>query len=183
MRITIDEATPGSGKTVRALQDAISFPAKYLFATERMNSIRDVARDVRAWIAARGKHMLVEPIVSDDDNIKHGIRETVERLPGKFGNDEHVIAVVSHTALMMSDTSGFDGWHLIIDEIPNVLAVQEVRTFRDAAFFEEHYTLEPLPGHRRWSRIVLTTRDAHSPRITSSTMTAIATSALCTTGS
>ncbi|SOB86743.1 hypothetical protein SAMN06297144_1852 [Sphingomonas guangdongensis] len=151
MRVTVDEAAPGSGKTFRAINDAISFKGKYLFVTERRHAIRAVAGEVRASALQRGRNLVVEPLSSDEDGIN--VRESVEYLPSKYAGEHHIIAVISHAALLMSDLTDFDGWHLIIDETPAVLAIQEVRTLRDAAFFHQHYDLAELDGYQTWSTV------------------------------
>ncbi|THD35015.1 MAG: hypothetical protein E7773_11140 [Sphingomonas sp.] len=159
MKITVDEAAPGSGKTHNALSNMISFPARYLFVTERKESIHSITRQCRELGVQRHRHVRVWPV--DADNLptsRNSVREEVEALPNHFRDEPHVIAIITHAALLMSDLSDFTGWHVIIDEVPNVLSIQEVQTLKDTAFFADHYTLEKLDGYDGWSVVGLTAR-------------------------
>lgn len=152
IHITVDESKPGSGKTFNAINRMSSFPGRYLFVTERKESIHSVANDCKKFAHLRGRHLLVWPLDADNLPPTHtSVREAVENVPQRFRNQVHVVAVISHSAFMMCDLGDFRGWHAIIDEIPSVLTIQEVQTFKDEAFFRDHYTLQKLDGYEGWS--------------------------------
>lgn len=157
MDVTVNDAPPGSGKTFQAINRMISFPARYLFVPERKETIRTIAEECRQYADLRGRHVQVWPVISGELPASHNsVREAVEALPNLYRDEPHVVAIITHTALMMSDLSDFQGWHIVIDEIPAVLTVQEVQTLKDTAFFADHYTLEPLDGYADWSIVGLT---------------------------
>jgi hypothetical protein len=81
------------------------------------------------------------------------VRQSVEALPDEHPSG-HVIAIATHAAMMMSDLTHFDGWHVIIDEVPSVLVLEEKQTKLDTHFFRTNYRLEEC--YDKWSIVTLT---------------------------
>ena len=157
MKITVDDAAPGSGKTFSQIQSMIAFPARYLFVAERVESLNTIVDQCRKSALARGRSIRIDSVRSGDVGTSNStVNEGVERLPNYNRDDPHVIVAITHTALLMSDLGDFSGWHLMIDEVPTVLDSQPLQSLKDYAFFEEHYTLTPLDGYAEWSIIGLT---------------------------
>lgn len=150
--VHVDESAVGVGKTERAITRALRLPARWLFAVERLDSIDEVASRM-ATRAGAGVGPNIVKIRSDPTRRGFSVRQEVEALPERYENG-HVIALCTHEALLMSDLADFVGWHLVIDEVPNVLLTQEVESKLDLSFFATHYALTRVTDE--WSKVALT---------------------------
>ncbi|MFC7538754.1 hypothetical protein ACFQU2_03855 [Siccirubricoccus deserti] len=74
-----------------------------------------------------------------------------------YRDNGHVVVVCTHAALMTTDLSAFDGWTLLIDEVPNIVACDTWRTGGSVAQFEANYRLLPVTGSTTWSRVAVRT--------------------------
>lgn len=157
MKIIVDQSPVGVGKTYRAIEMMTAIRGRYVFATERMKGMDEVASDVFA-AALRHKNLpMIEKIHSD--NGRHGtVARQIADLPRSAEGHDHVIALVSHEGLMSSDFDGFEGWTLIVDEVPSMFVMHTYKTPTDTAFFEQNYTLtaiESVAG-QSWNMVGLT---------------------------
>ncbi len=150
--IHVDESPVGAGKTERAIRHALQFPARWLFAVERRDAVTELANRFAASEVSENKPKIV-PIRSVESVRGYSVRQEVEALPSRYENG-HVIAICTHEALLMSDLTGFAGWHLVVDEVPRVLVTQQVQSKVDFDFFQTHYALTHLLG--AWSKVTLT---------------------------
>ena len=153
MRVFVDESRAGAGKTQAAINRIVSRPCKTLFITERRDSFAELEERFRK--AARKAK--TDPPIRHIHSGNHGGRGVVKRiaeLPEDYSALAHVIVIATHEALLRSDFSGFNGWQIVIDEVPRFLDFQEKRTPLDAAFFQRHYTLTGMADG--WSTVDLT---------------------------
>lgn len=154
MTVYVDESPVGTGKTYNAISNAITFPARYLFATERLLSVLEIEERARVMAFDRGVNLTIRTIVSTPSNRGASVATAVAAIPTMFANaSNHTLFIITHAALMMTDLSGFAGWHVIIDEVPGILVQQTLRTRTDRDFFERNYRLEHING--QWSRVAL----------------------------
>ncbi len=152
LTIHVDESPVGVGKTERAIRHALQFPARWLFAVERREAVTELADRFAAseFIGNQTKIVLIRSV----ETVRgYSVRQEVEALPDRYENG-HVIAICTHEALLMSDLTGFAGWHLVVDEVPRVLVTQQVQSKVDFGFFQTHYALTHLRG--AWSKVTLT---------------------------
>jgi hypothetical protein len=153
--VYVDQSAVGIGKTYNALAHALLFPSRYLFVTERKESVLEVEQRARAMASDRNTAVAIKTIFSDTANRGASVATEVAALPLDYANENtHVIVIITHSAMMASGLSGFQGWHIIIDEVPNILVQQSVRSKTDVGFFETNYTLEQVNGD--WSKVGLT---------------------------
>lgn len=124
-----------------------------MFALERLNSIDELAARISA-VADPDCDVSIHKIKSTGDLRGYSVRQEVEALPSRYEHGGHVIVLCTHAALLMSDLRGFVGWHVVIDEVPNVLVMQEVCSKLDVSFFRTNYALSDIDG--KWSRVSLT---------------------------
>ncbi|MES3048098.1 hypothetical protein [Sphingomonas faeni] len=82
------------------------------------------------------------------------VRLQVEDIPNDYNHYDHVVVIITHRAMMMSDFSAFHGWSIIIDETPVVLDRQDLQTSQSREFFERNYALETI--HKSWASVTLT---------------------------
>lgn len=150
--VYVDESAVGVGKTECALRRALALPARWMIAVERIEAIEELAGRI-ATMTPSGVSVIVTPIKSNKAQRGRSVRQEVEALPDRYQNG-HVIAICTHEALMMSDLGGFADWHLVIDEVPNVLLTQEVQSKLDRKFFEGNYVLTPVTDG--WAQVSLT---------------------------
>ena len=156
MKITVDESPVGVGKTYRAIQSMVAVPGKYVFAVERVEAINEMV--ARIFEETRRSNHLphVERIFGGNGRAGSVTRQIAD-LPRAMADVDHCIALVTHEGMMMTDFDGFEGWTLIVDEVPTMFALHTYRTATDVAFFEEHYTLTPVNGvNTDWQLVGLT---------------------------
>lgn len=125
-------------------------PARWLIAVEKIEGTAELAGRI---IAASEGRLTPREITSTDARRGSSVRHDIEALPGQYQNG-HVVVICTHAALMMSDLRAFHGWHLIVDEVPNVLLMAEVQSKLDLHFFETHYSLSII--NEKWSSVSLT---------------------------
>jgi hypothetical protein len=152
MIVHVDESPVGTGKTERAIVRALRLPSRWLFAVERLEAITELATRI-ATLAEPGSSVKVATIRSDSSQRGFSVRQEVEALPGRYQSG-HVIALCTHEALLMCDLAGFSDWHLVVDEVPNVLLTQEVQSKLDVSFFKNNYALAEV--NEKWSKVTLT---------------------------
>ena len=145
--VYVDSSPVGTGKTQRAIERAVNTPARWLFAVQRIDGIKELERRIRGLHSTNG-NLALRTIMSSKEIRGGSVRQEVESLPTKY-EQGHVIVICSHAALMMSDLSQFAGWNLVIDEVPEVLQMADLGTNLDVAFFAQNYFLTQLTD--KWS--------------------------------
>lgn len=155
MKISVDESSVGVGKTHAAIERAVTLSGLWLFAVERIDSINELAARIKAMAKSKNVQMKVVAISSEPDESKmlrgSSVRTEVEALAKKYENG-HVIAICSHSAMMMTDFTDFTRWHFVCDEVPGLLDITKKQTKLDLPFFEKYFELEKLTtGSSPWS--------------------------------
>ena len=153
MKIYLDESPPASGKTERKTMEIAQMPSKYLFITERIGRFDELIYDIRRFAAAKGTKPLIRKVHSNPSKGGISVGQKIAALPSEYAKHSHVIVLATHAAMLRSDFSGFNGWTIIVDEVPQFLDFEEKRTHLDAAFFKKYYHLEPLKDG--WSSVRL----------------------------
>lgn len=156
MRIIVDESPVGVGKTYEAIKRMVDIPGHYVFAVERVDAIHEMTSRIFAQASQSTKLPVVERIFGGNGQIGSVARQIAD-LPRRMNGHDHVIAIISHEGMMMSDFEAFEGWSLIVDEVPSMFSMNKYRTNTDVAFFEANYTLTPVDGaDGRWRLVGLT---------------------------
>jgi len=155
MKIVVDESSVGVGKTHAAIERAVLHQGLWLFAVERIDSIKEITNRIEAMAASKNVKVNTVPISSEPDEKQilrgQSVRTEVESLATKYQNG-HVIAICSHSAMMMTDFKKFTDWHFICDEVPALLDITKKQTKLDLPFFEKYFELETLTtGKMAWS--------------------------------
>ncbi len=155
MIIFVDESSVGVGKTHAAIEKAVRHRGLWLFAVERIDSIKEITSRIEAMAGSKNVKVNTVPISSEPDKKQilrgQSVRTEVESLATKYQNG-HVIAICSHSAMMMTDFKKFNDWHFICDEVPSLLDITKKQTKLDLSFFEEYFELESLTtGKMAWS--------------------------------
>ena len=161
MKITVDESPVGVGKTHRAIEMMTGIKGRYVFASERINTMDEMVG--RIFDAARINKTLPTIIKIFTQNGRVGnVARQIADIPRTTEGNDHVIVLISHEGMMSSEFEGFEGWTLIVDEVPCMFATHSYRTPTDLAFFEDNYTLSPIDGVNgdNWRMVGLTARGA-----------------------
>jgi hypothetical protein len=119
---------------------------------------------IRDFAAAAGTQPVIAHAFSGLGAMR--VHQEIAAAPAKYANHEHVVLIMMHEGLKMSDLSGFEGWKLIIDEIPNVWDSASVRTPSLYHQLEACYRLETPKGKTKkekpkeetkigWSKVVM----------------------------
>jgi hypothetical protein len=128
------------------LDEASRRPARYLFASPTIDLINEQAKALRE----RASDFVVEAIHS-----RSGARASVERRVDdllRYPADAHVVALVTHEALMNIDLSNFTGWHARIDEPPHAVKSGVIDIADSVAYFRSRFELDPISG-TEWSTL------------------------------
>ena len=78
--------------------------------------------------------------------VRGSVSTRLSKLTDEVGEDEHAIVFCTHEAMMATDLSGFAGWHLRIDEVPQSVSSGVITVSETIAYFEANYDLELIPG-------------------------------------
>jgi hypothetical protein len=156
MTVFVDQSPVGVGKTHTALEAMVRIPARYLFATERRESVREIEERLTAMSSAHPQTSpTIKTILSSPHNRGYSVATEIAALPANYANPSaHVCVIITHAALMSSDLSGFSGWHVVVDEVPAIIVQETLETATDRDFFERNYRLTDING--KWSRVDLT---------------------------
>lgn len=126
-------------------------PGRYIYAVDRI----DVMEDRRQWIARQAVAEGIRPpeiriIRSARDAYDVGgskaVRQEIAKVPeDMMDSGDHVI-IISHEALKGANWTGFERYHLIIDEVPVVWDHEEVTTPALYEHMTASYDLVEVPG-------------------------------------
>ncbi|MFF8802371.1 MULTISPECIES: hypothetical protein [unclassified Methylobacterium] len=138
------------------LDEMIAEPGRYLLCSPRTSLIDEQAVYLRGSAAALDRAIEVIPIHSAQKgqrgDVLRRLREIV-RESAAISGDDHRIVVVTHEALLTLDPSTIAGWHVRIDETPNIIASGSMRIGATWSSVERHYTLSLIDG-TGWARVV-----------------------------
>lgn len=154
--IHYNEDPPGSGKSEFYKRLIVGEPGRYLLAvpTQRLLDEHAHGRDgLRQRIAAAGLPPAVEVVCISSRTHRRSVRRALAEAPGLHADRGHVVVACTHAALTTTDLSGFAGWTLLIDEVPDVVACDTWKTGGALALFRDNYRLVPQPGGGRWHRV------------------------------
>lgn len=157
MRIQVDTSPVGVGKTQRAIELMVGIPTRYVYACEKVEMMQEIASRILAASTSATSLPVIVMIHRGNHSIANVGRQIAD-LPGESAAHDHVIALITHEGMMASEFVGFEGWTLIVDEVPSMIAMHPYRTPTDLAFFETNYVLTPASDDpdERWSLVTLT---------------------------
>ena len=122
-------------------------PGLYLFACDRKETIQERVQLIELLQADHHFRPHVVPIMSPSTKTpsKPGtsVRVKVEALPHTYRSG-HVIALITHNALMDADLSCFSGWELVVDETPSVFETKPMSNALTWTILRDHF--EIIPG-------------------------------------
>lgn len=154
MIIHVDESPAGAGKTEREIKSITSRKCKVLFITERIESFAELESRMRAVAARQATAPIIEKIGSGIGERLGSVSRQIEVLPERHSQNVHVIVIATHAAMLRSDFSEFDGWEIVVDEVPAFLDFEEKQTRFDEDFFQRFYSLEDVG--EGWARVTAT---------------------------
>ena len=154
-KVYYDESPAGAGKTERAIEGLVRTPIKAIFVTERKESFPEIEARIREISSKMGTRPIIAHIHGDMESLATSVANAVGEIPNRYGHVDHVIVIITHAALLTSDFSGFNGWWIVIDEVPAFLDFEEKSTHLDSAYFARHYRLNKVHGD--WHMVTATT--------------------------
>ena len=143
--VDVLSGAPGCGKSEAMLVDAANRPGHYLFAF----LTTELADEQAQRFALLAPKATLSVIHSKRGRGAVGGRLTQARTGSE--NCNHAAVFVTHEALVTHDLSHFQGWHLRIDECPNVTASGHLRLAHSAAHYQSAFKLEPVEAG--WSLV------------------------------
>ncbi len=146
--IYYDNRPAGAGKTYTEIEHVIENPGLYIFACDRKAAIHERSEKIRDLLRSRRSSLHVVEIMSSEDepNAKrNSVKLQVEALPHIYKSG-HVLAIITHNALMDADLSQFSGWALVIDETPSVFESLATNSAITWPVFQQHFAIIPGDG-------------------------------------
>lgn len=137
----------GAGKSHWAAQQILEIAAPHLVVRDRLEAIDEFRDD----LYRRRPNLRVEVITS---GTVHGTRARVRDLPDQLR--DHCVVLITHTAMMISDLSKFEGWHVWIDETPSVYMQEAFVSSVSHDFLERNFKLSPLSSDHAWHAMSMT---------------------------
>ncbi|WP_294646277.1 hypothetical protein [uncultured Aureimonas sp.] len=123
---------------------------RYVYAVDRREVIKDRKRLILDAAQNAGLPApIVVAIVSDAKQAKHAtssVSTQIAELPKLYANVDHVVAIITHKGMMLSDHSAFDGWEIVIDEDPVMFTSETWNSRASVGHFREFYSLSPFEG-------------------------------------
>ncbi|AXB77877.1 hypothetical protein [Novosphingobium sp. P6W] len=128
-----------------------SAPGLYVYAVDRREVMATRSRLIAAAAARVGITPPIIRVIKSaldrfDEEGTLTVRQDIARVPNELQFARHVVIIITHEALKSADWSSFAGWHLVVDEIPNLWDHELRRTPAHAAHFQAHYGLERVVG-------------------------------------
>lgn len=148
--IRYDNGPCGSFKTTRCVREMALKPARYVYAVDRREVMQERHDKIVAMAAERGLCPIIKIVCSRSD--KHNVEgvmsvtQEIARIPRVLDKAEHLIVIVTHEALKSVDWSPYEGFRLIIDEVPTVWYHEQRQTPALAEHFRANYDLAPTAG-------------------------------------
>lgn len=156
MKIHYDDSHAGHGKTTRAIQNLVFTPTRAIFCLEQNEKMHEVEAMIKAKAALAGTNPWVQKINSQEQD---SVRKSVSEISQNFCFTNHIIILITHTAMLESDMSAFAGWEIVVDEVPSMLTAKEIQTSMSFKILREYFTLtphpDPDPDYEGWSIIGL----------------------------
>lgn len=148
-KIYCDDSFAGNGKTTRAIERMVSNSTRWIYCCERVETFTEVIEQIEGRVKVAGTSPQIIPICRGNSaSVKRRVEGLIDE-----AIHQHTIALITHAALLMSDFSHFEGWSLIIDEVPSLLTINHIRTDTSVKIFRDLYDLVPFSDHEGWSEI------------------------------
>lgn len=136
---------------------------RYLFAVPTLTLIPEFVRDIhrKAEAAGLALPMIIE-IHSGETWDRTGkalppsarVPRLIKQAAEDYRHVDHVIIVITHEGLISADLSGYHGWQMIVDEVPNTIATGNLKVPASSSWFQATYELEPM-GDGRHAKVVI----------------------------
>lgn len=138
------------------LDEMIAEPGRYLLCSPRTSLIDEQAVYLRGSAAALDRAVEIIPIHSAQKgqrgDVLRRLRDVVLESAAISG-DDHRIVIVTHEALLTLDPSTIAGWHVRIDEVPDIISSGSMRISATWSSLDRHHALQPVEG-TTWARVV-----------------------------
>lgn len=156
--IYYNEDPPASGKSEFFKRLIVEQPGRYLLAVPTQKLLAEHARGtdgLRPRFTAAGLPASTEIVSISTATHARSVRRAVAEAADLYRDRQHVVVVCTHAALMTTDLSGYVGWTLLIDEVPDIVACDTWRTGGSVAQFRDNYALLGQPGKGTWNRVAV----------------------------
>jgi hypothetical protein len=128
----------------------------WVYAVDRRGEVAAREQVIRDFAKAAGTLPVIAHAFSNGMSSLR-VHQMVAEAPVKHALQDHVILFVMHEGLKMSDLSGYEGWRLVIDEIPEIWDSAAVRTPSLYHQMDACYRLEKPKDEAKvgWSKVVI----------------------------
>lgn len=146
MLVHVVVGIPGAGKSTRMLLDAAQNKGRYLFAVPTIDLLEEQAERLDE-MAPSATIVRVHSRSATRGSVKRQISDLTTC------TGPHVIALITHEALLDADFSGFSGWHARIDEPPHGFHRGQISIEESLPYFENKFDLDPVGSGSPWAQL------------------------------
>src|SRR6476469_483568 len=98
---------PGSGKTMKMRDEMVGTTGKYIYASTRIDLIKERLVDLNHAAKAAGTNPVLKPIHGENRKSKIGsVLRRIRDVSDDHRHDKHVIVLITHEGLIGADWSG-----------------------------------------------------------------------------
>jgi hypothetical protein len=128
---TYTDARCGAGKTRAAVRMMATTPAKWLYAVDRKAAMIERVEDIKDAATEAGAHPphIIEIHSEAENAARKPIENLIRERLATLGRVNHVAVMITHAGLNACSHATFpDGWHLIVDEAPDLVEIRSMDT-------------------------------------------------------
>lgn len=160
LKVLYNDDPPGTGKSRFVRQRMAASPGLHVYCAPTLDLLEEAGRDIREFAAEAGRRdILVIPITSSAGAGRGSVASEIAAAPNTYGNQAHVVLLVTHEGLMSADLGGFSGWSLVLDEAMSTVTTGTFRAKALWRWLQQHYRLDVIAdgsaegGGERWSEV------------------------------
>lgn len=126
--IDVVEGACGSGKTDAELKRIIASGGKFIYATEKIASIRERVEEFHRIAGSKSRDWFVRAVHSTDDSdmtVIAKLADTRDEIR-RDAKNKNILVFVTHATLFTADMRAWAGYRNIIDEVPDVATAKSL---------------------------------------------------------
>jgi len=150
MTVEVLTGPPGSGKSYQMRQEAIQNPGLYIFVYPTINLINEQLQSFNEESTI--------PIAEAHSSASGTgtVQDRLDRHKAYFAdkNITHAVVLITHEGMMGADLSGYQDWHIRIDEAPNSIQSGKIKVPASKDLFKQIFSITPFGTHG-WGHLSL----------------------------